>query len=68
MQKVANKIIDLIADGRYTVSDMDALGFHIVNLSYRQVQKNALIMADAITHYHNNPFDGECDGQYTLFD
>ena len=68
MERVANKIIDLIADGRYSVADMDSLGFHIINLSYRQVQKNALVMADAITYHHNNPFDGDTDDQYTLFD
>jgi hypothetical protein len=67
MERVANKIIGLIADGRYSVSDMEALGFHIVNLSYRQVQKNALVMADSILYHSANPFDGDNDGQDTLF-
>lgn len=67
MERVARKIVDLIADGRYSLPDMDALGFHIINLSTRQVQKNALAMADAITYYHANPFDGENYGQDTLF-
>lgn len=67
MERVARKIVDLIADGRYSVPDMDALGFHVINLSTRQVQKNALVMADAITFYHNNPFDGDDNGQDTLF-
>lgn len=67
MEKIANKIIGYIADGRYTLSDIDYLGFHIVNLSTRQVQKNALVLADAIIHYSENPFSGEIDGQDTLF-
>ena len=67
MEKIANKIIGYIADSRYTLSDIDYLGFHIVNLSTRQVQKNALVLADAIIHYSENPFSGEIDGQDTLF-
>jgi hypothetical protein len=67
MERVANKIVGLIADGRYSLQDMDALGFHIVNLSTRQVQKNAIVMADAILYHNANPFDGENDDQYTLF-
>ena len=67
MERVARKIVDLIADGRHSLPDMDALGFHIINLSTRQVQKNALTMADAITFYHANPFDGDDNGQDTLF-
>lgn len=67
MERVARKIVDLIADGRYSLPDMDALGFHIINLSYRQVQKNALVMADSILYHNANPFDGDNDDQYTLF-
>ena len=67
MERQANKILDIIADGRYSLSDIDYLGFHVVNLSTRQVRKNALILADAIIHYSENPFSGEIDGQDTLF-
>lgn len=67
MEKIARKIVDLIADGRYSVPDIDYLGFHIVNLSTRQVRKNALVLADAIIHYSENPFSGDIDGQDTLF-
>ena len=67
MERQENKILNIISDGRYTLSDIDYLGFHIVNLSTRQVQKNALVLADAIIHYSENPFSGEIDGQDTLF-
>lgn len=67
MEKIANKIVALIADGRFTLSDIDYLGFHIINLSTRQVRKNALVLADAIIHYSENPFSGDVDGQDTLF-
>lgn len=66
MERVARKVVDLIADGRYSLVDMDHLGFHISNLSTRQVKANALAMADAITYYSANPF-GDDDGQDTLF-
>lgn len=67
MEKIANKIVALIADGRFTLSDIDYLGFHIINLSTRQVRKNALVLADSIIHYSENPFSGDVDGQDTLF-
>lgn len=67
MEKQANKILDIIANGRYSVSDIDYLGFHIINLSTRQVRKNALILADSIIHYSENPFSGDIDGQDPLF-
>ena len=67
MEKQANKILNVIADGRYNVGDIDSLGFHIINLSTRQVRKNALILADSIIHYSENPFSGGIDGQDTLF-
>ncbi len=68
MERIANKIVDLIADGRYTVTDMDALGFHIINMSHRQVRKNALVMADSIVYYSANPLEADNYEQYTLFD
>lgn len=67
MERVARKVVDLIADGRYSMVDMNSLGFHVINLSTRQVKANALAMADSIMYYSANPFDGECDGQDFLF-
>jgi hypothetical protein len=67
MERQANKILNIIADGRYSVGDIDSLGFHVINLSTRQVRKNALVFADAIIHYSENPFSGDVDGQDTLF-
>jgi hypothetical protein len=67
MERTATKIIDLISDGRYSARDMDDLGFHIINLSFRQVQKNALCLADAIMYHHSHPFSGDVNGQDTLF-
>ena len=67
MERQANKILDIIADGRYSLSDIDYLGFHVVNLSTRQVRKNALTLADSIIDYSENPFSGDIDGQDTLF-
>lgn len=67
MERTARKIVDLIADGRYSMVDMDHLGFHVINLSTRQVRANALAVADSIMYYSTHPFDGDNDDQYTLF-
>ena len=38
------------------------------NLSSRHAEKNALILADAIIHYQENPlYQEEANGQDTLF-
>lgn len=66
-QKKADKILTIIGDGRLTLADIDSIGYHIVNLSHRQVRKNALVLADAIMYHDGNPFDGGNDDQYTLF-
>ena len=66
-QRRAEKFIDLLADARLTVNDFHDIGYHIVNLSHRQVRKNALVLADSIMYHDGNPFDGGNDDQYTLF-
>jgi hypothetical protein len=65
-QRAAQKIVDLLADGRYTVQDIEAIGYHIVNLSHRQVRNNALVMADSIMYHDAHPFD-EGSNDDTLF-
>ena len=55
-QRTAQKIVDLLADGRYSVQYIEAIGYHIVNLSHRQVRKNALVMADSIVYHDTHPF------------
>jgi|AntAceMinimDraft_5_1070358.scaffolds.fasta_scaffold67082_1 hypothetical protein len=68
MEKIANKFLDVLSDSRYTTSDINYLGFYIINLSGRHAEKNALILADAIIHYQENPFyQEEANGQDTLF-
>jgi hypothetical protein len=67
MERVARKIVDLIADGRYSMVDIDHLGFHVINLSTRQVKANALALADSIMYHSGNPFDGAPYEQDTLF-
>jgi hypothetical protein len=56
MQRPAEKIIDIIADARFTLQDMNMLGFHIINLSHRQVRKNAIVLADSILYHDANPY------------
>ena len=65
-QRAAQKIVDLLADGRYTIQDIESIGYHIVNLSHRQVRKNALVMADSILYHDAHPFDEGVNGE-TLF-
>lgn len=66
MERVARKVVDLIADGRYSMVDMNSLGYHVINLSTRQVRANALAVADSILYHSANPY-GDIDGQDTLF-
>ena len=61
MEIIARKVLDTLSDSRYTVSDIDYLGFHIINNASRYAEKNALILADAIIHYQENPFTGGID-------
>jgi hypothetical protein len=65
-ERTAQKIVDLLADGRYSIQDIEAIGYHIVNLSHRQVRKNALVMADSILYHDTHPFD-EGHNDDTLF-
>tara|TARA_R110000803_G_scaffold54533_1_gene111240 strand:+ start:1430 stop:1639 length:210 start_codon:yes stop_codon:yes gene_type:complete len=69
MEIIARKVLDTLSDSRYTVSDIDYLGFHIINNASRYAEKNALILADAIIHYQENPFTGGTDesNEGTLF-
>ena len=66
MEKIATKILNLVSDMRYTTHDMDALGFHLINMAPLGVRDQLCIMADSIT-YHNQQLPGSSDGQYTLF-
>lgn len=66
MQRTALKIIDLIADMRYTTMDMHMLGFHLINLSPLGVRDQLVEMADSIKNY-NDELPGDSNGQYTLF-
>ena len=66
MEKIATKIVGMVSDMRYTTSDMDHLGFHLINQSPLGVRDQLVIMADSII-YHNDNLPGESDGQYTLF-
>lgn len=50
-QKKAQKIVDSLADSRLTLNDVESVGFHIVNLSTKDVRKNALILADSILYH-----------------
>lgn len=70
MQRLADKVIDLLADSRYTMQDMDRLGFHVVDNSFRGVRQNVLALADSILYHSSTPFDGSEDengNQYALW-
>ena len=66
MDKAAQRILDTVSDMRYTMSDMDHLGFHLVNLSPLGVRDQLVIMSESIIE-HNTTLPGESYGQYTLF-
>lgn len=66
MQRIAIKMLDLIADMRYTTMDMHMLGFHLVNLSPLGVRDQLVELANSINIY-NDELPGVGDGQYTLF-
>lgn len=65
-QRRATKIVDILADARLTTQDINSIGYHIVNLSHRDVRKNALVLADSIMYHDANPFHGDDDND-TLF-
>ena len=68
MERLAHKIIDLLADSRYTLQDMNALGFHVTNLAHRQVRMNAITFADSILYHDAFPYhEGVMYEQDTLF-
>lgn len=64
-QRRAEKIVDILADHRLTLHDIDSIAYHVVNLAYRETRKNALVLADAIMYHDANPFHGDDDD--TLF-
>ena len=66
MEKAAQRILDTVSDMRYTMSDMDHLGFHLVNLAPLGVRDQLVIMSESIIE-HNATLPGETDGQYALF-
>lgn len=67
-ERAASKVLDIIADGRWSMPDIDSIGYHVINLANRHVKANALALADSIMYYSTHPFDGGIsDGQDTLF-
>lgn len=66
MEKAAQRILDTVSDMRYTMSDMDHLGFHLINLAPLGVRDQLVIMSESIIE-HNATLPGVTDGQYALF-
>lgn len=66
MEKAAQRILDTVSDMRYTMSDMDHLGFHLVNLAPLGVRDQLVIMSESIIE-HNTTLPGVSDGQYAFF-
>lgn len=67
-ERLAHKIIDLIAHGHYSLQDMNHTGFHVINLAHRQVRMNAITLADSILYHDAFPYhEGVEYEQHTLF-
>jgi hypothetical protein len=53
MERIAQKILTMLDDVRWTHRDLDYLGWQLVHLSHKPMRKRLLIIAEAITFHHN---------------
>jgi hypothetical protein len=68
MERIAIKIIDLVADARLGMSDIDRIGFHVVENAKHGARKNVLALADSIMYHDGHPYYGDDEYvQDTLF-
>ena len=52
MERIAQKILAMLDDVRWTNRDLDYLGWQLVYQSPRPMRKRILILAEAITFHH----------------
>ena len=52
MERIAQKILAMLDDIRWTNRDLDYLGWQLVYQSPRPMRKRILILAEAITFHH----------------
>lgn len=61
MEKVATKILGILADVRFTTQDLDYLAWQLVYQAPKPLQKRLLIIADGIIHHHSIQKENEND-------
>lgn len=66
MERIAQKIIALIDDVRWSSHDIDYLAWQIVSLSPKPMLRRVVYLAEAII-FHNQQMQEEHNDQYTLF-
>lgn len=66
MEKVANKIIDMVSDSRLGFYDLDMLAWYLVHLSRRPTLDNLLVVSNQI-QAHAAEVRSEIRGQQVLF-
>ena len=67
MERLAQKILTMLDDVRWTNRDIDYLGWQIVYQSPRPMRRRIAILADAITFHINNDNEDNDYGADTLF-
>lgn len=68
MERIAQKILAMLDDIRWTNRDLDYLGWQLVYQSPRPMRKRILILAEAITFHHQQELeDDKHYEQHTLF-
>lgn len=62
MERIAQKILTMLDDVRWTVRDLDYLGWQLVYQSPKPMRKRIVILAEAITFHHQQQLAE--DGKY----
>lgn len=62
MERIAQKILAMLDDVRWTVRDLDYLGWQLVYQSPKPMRKRIVILAEAITFHHEQQLVE--DGKY----
>lgn len=59
MDKLATKILGLLADVRMTTQDIDYLAWQLIYQAPKPMQKRLVILADALLHHHATKDDND---------
>jgi hypothetical protein len=66
MERLATRILGMLDDVRWTVHDIEYLGWQLVYQSPKPMQKRLAILADSIM-VNQEKMDRECEGQNGLW-